>query len=182
MRNEQFGPAAGSPNWAQGDTPNRFRFQDEVIRQSRGELYGEPMMQVLPTYAPYKWAFGEGLYPEDAIAAGAGELLDRNLWGGTYFGYHPYRDHGYPAGADNASYAAMPRGYTDPLYDPDQDLWHYGVPSDAQPELQDRDPWDSAHRRQAMRGRSHHSSRSEARSDRGASYGYESLGFHGRSQ
>lgn len=179
MRNEQFGIPAGSPNWAQGDTHNRFAADDEIIRQSRGELFGEPMMEVLPTFAPYKWAFGEGLNPEDAIAAGAGESLERDLWGGFYYGYHPYLEHGYPGSWDNASYAAMPRGYTDPLYDPDQDLWHYSVPTDTMPAVQPREPWHAAFMRNLGRGGgSSHPSRSDAGMGT-VENEYENLGFHG---
>lgn len=179
MRNQQFGIAAGSPNWAQGGTPNRFRFDDELIRRSRGELYGEPMMEVLPSWAPYKWAFGDGLDPEEAIAAGAGESMDRDLWGGFYYGYHPYRDHGYPEAYDDASYTAIAHGYTDPLGDPDQDLWHYAAPSDIQPQVHETQPWHAAFVRQHARGRSHHESRSDQ--GRNAAYEYESLDFEGRS-
>lgn len=182
MRNAPFGIPAGSPNWAQGRSGNRWRYDDELIRQSRGELYGEPMMEVLPTFAPYKWAFGgTGMQPEDAIAAGSGEELDRNLWGGFYYGYHPYLDHGYPAEYDNASYATMPVGYTDPLFDPNQDLWHYGAPSDIMPQVKSRDPWHAAFTRAIGRGRKTHETRNSHGHGKG-SHEYETLGFHGRSE
>lgn len=177
-RNRQFGIEAGSPNFAQGGTPNRFALDDELIRQSRGELFGEPMMEVLPTFAPYKWAFGDdGMEPEDAIAAGSGESLDRNLWGGTYYGYHPFRDHGYDPSFDQVSHASLGVSYLDPYGDPDQDLWHYGVPVEAQPKVQLLDPWHTAFARAF--GKRTHPAREKA--GEGLSRGYESLNFDGYS-
>lgn len=137
------------------------------------------MMEVLPTFAPYKWAFGPGLQPEDAIAEGPGESLDRNLWGGFYYGYHPYADHGYPASLDNASYADMPKGYTDPLYDPDQDFWHYTVPIEAQPEVEEVNPWHAAVARAFSRRVPRHDSLTRA--GMGQDRGYEDVQFEGHS-
>ena len=178
--NAPFGIPAGSPNWAQGDSGNRFRYDDELIRQSRGELFGEPMMEVLPTYAPYKWAFGNGgNQPEEAIATGAGERLDRDLWGGFYYGYHPYAEHGYPAEWDDASYTTVATGYTDPLFDPDHDLWHYSAPEDIMPQVQQLNPWHAAHARADARGRATHETRSHA--GRGMHHGHEQVQFEGHS-
>jgi hypothetical protein len=178
--NACFGLQAGSPNFAQGGSGNRWRYDDELIRQSRGELFGEPMMEVLPTFAPYKWAFGgDTMQPQDAIAAGAGESLERDLWGGFYYGYHPYAEHGYPAAFDDASYTSMAIGYTDPLFDPDQDMWHYVAPIDSQPQVHEHNPYHAAIARAIGRGRTTHAARSRA------GYGYpsthETLDFHGHS-
>jgi hypothetical protein len=177
-RNAPFGIAAGSPNFAQGESGNRFAMQDEAIRLSRTELSARGEQETLPTWAPYKWAFGDrAMEPEDAIAAGAGESDDRDLWGGFYYGYHPYAEHGYPASWDNASYGDMPMGYNDPLLDPAGDMWQYEMPVDAQPQVQQRGPWHAAFMRTAANG-SIHPSRS------GAGYGggdheFEEVGFEG---
>jgi hypothetical protein len=178
-RNAPFGVAAGSPNYAQGGSGNRFARQDSIIRLSREALSGRGEQETLPTFAPYAWAWsqGTGMEPEDAIAAGSGESLRRNIWGGFYYGYHPYEDQGYGRGSDNASYADMPIGYTDPLFDPDQDLWHYAVPSDAQPQVKERQPWHASFARAFSRKHKIHSTRTQA--GHNAAYEYEQLGFEG---
>lgn len=179
--NAPFGVAAGSPNFAQGGSGNRWRYDDEIIRQSRAELFGESMMEVLPTWAPYKWAFGDGgMQPEDADPYGAGASMDRDLWGGFYYGYHPYAAHGYPHEYDNASYTEIAKGYNDPLYDPDQDLWHYGVPLEAQPEVPEVDPWKSAIYRAFKRDVPRHDALSRA--GMGYDRGHEELQFEGHSE
>lgn len=178
--NAPFGIAAGSPNFAQGGSGNRWRYDDELIRQSRGELYGEPMMQVLPSWAPYKWAFGDGgIQPEDAIADGAGEDLDRDLWGGFYYGYHPYLEHGYPAHFDDASYVHVAKGAHDPLYDPDQDMWHYITPAQVQPRVDEINPWNAAVARTFARGVPAHDAFSRAGHD--YDRGHEEVQFEGHS-
>jgi hypothetical protein len=178
--NAPFGVAAGSPNYAQGGSGNRWRYDDELIRQSAPEIFGGSMMEVLPTFAPYPGSWGgHGIQPEDVDPYGSGERLDRNVWGGFYYGYHPYEDHGYPAYFDDASYVAMARGYNDPLYDPDQDMWHYVTPIDAQPEVHDVDPWHAASSRAFDRGVPVHDSLSLA--GMGMDRGHEEIQFEGHS-
>lgn len=181
--NAPFGPAAGSPNWAQGGAPNRWRYDDEIIRQSRAELFGEPMMQVLPNFAPYhgEWGGNGGIMPEDVDPYGPAEELDRNVWGGFYYGYHPYAAHGYDPSDDDASYATMPLGYTDPLYDPTTDMWHYAAPSEVQPQVEEVNPWHAAVARFFSRGVPAHNAFSRSGHGGGYAQGYETIGFDGSS-
>lgn len=185
QRNRQFGVEAGSPNFAQGGTFNRFAYDDEIIRQSVPETSGVALAQYLPTFAPYAWAFGGGdtpetMQPEDANPFGAGERLDRNLWGGFYYGFHPYRDHGYDGDLDDASYATLGVGYADPLYDPNQDMWHYGVPVESQPQIRVLAPWHAATARSMAPGAYVHPDR-DSIGEGGNNQEFEQLNFDGSS-
>lgn len=151
MSRATFGIEAGSPNYANGGVPyggagGRFAQDNNTIKNSRAELFGEPMQEWLPTWAPqpYVWMrdpYDEGrIQPEDAIAAGSGESDERNIWGSYYYGYYADRLAGRE---EDSSYAEVAFG-ADPqyaLHDPSAAYFHFAVPIDSQPMPVD-DPYD----------------------------------------
>lgn len=158
MSRATFGPAAGSPNWAQGGVPyggyrGRFAGQNRLWLAMRAFLRGDPMQEYLPTWAPFAWAwtrgwgsehpYAEDLQPEAAIAAGSGEDAGRNIWGDYYYGYHADLHRGEPWREDasyvDAAYGASPYHA---LHDPSAQFWPYSVPDDAFPEEQRLNLWD----------------------------------------
>lgn len=168
----QFGLQAGSPNYAQGGVPgggyrNRFAYSNLAFKEQSGQLWGWVDRYILPTFAPFAWAWtrrpsanpsADALQPEDAIAPGAMESKDRDLWGDFYYGYHADLELGQPERED-ASYADVAYGMepAHALHDPSARFWPSWVPNFAFPRVKADNRWTraagEAHR---PRGRSSH--------------------------
>lgn len=145
-----FGVAAGSPNFAQGGVPggglfDRFAYSNLAWRLARADLFGEPQAEILPTHAPYSWAWSRGPElddPEEAIAPGAAQHLSRDIWGDYYYGFYEDRLNGEPWRED-ASYveAAYGAQALHALHDPSREFFGYYVPDEAFPPARHDDPW-----------------------------------------
>ena len=137
-----FGPEAGALNWAEGGTPNRWAAYGALWRAARATLYADA--PTFPTYAPPPAAY-EGGYDADTgaeilVPHGAMERDDSIVAGSFYYGYRPYGD--TESGANQATYTTVALGYTDPLTDPDDELYGGMLPVAAQAQYQQPPPWD----------------------------------------